>query len=32
VYQLNQTLFAKPDAATGAAGLPLTRENWYREG
>jgi cyclopropane-fatty-acyl-phospholipid synthase len=29
VYQLNQTLFAKPDATTGAAGLPLTREGWY---
>ena len=27
VYELNQTLFAKP--ARGHAGLPLTRTDWY---
>ena len=27
VYELNQTLFARPDS--GRAGLPLTRADWY---
>ena len=31
LYNLYQTLFAKPDAA-GVTGLPLTREGWYRGG
>lgn len=30
VYQLNQTLFVKPGEA-GRAGVPLTREDWYRD-